>query len=148
MGRVLFHVLVAAMLVFLLAPVILVIPMSFSADRVLAWPPSGFSFKWYAAMLEERGLALAARNSLVLAVLVTVATLAIALPAALALDRWRFAGRDALLALLTAPLLLPTIVLALAVLLIFVSKTPRISLSAFRKISLMPNTPMTTGTKL
>ena len=121
MGRLLFHLLVALMLVFLLAPVILVIPMSFSADRVLAWPPSGFSLRWYAAMLEERGLALAARNSLVLAVLVTVATLAIALPAALALDRWRFAGRDALLALLTAPLLLPTIVLALAVLIIFVS---------------------------
>ena len=121
MGRLLFHLLVALMLVFLLAPVILVIPMSFSADRVLAWPPSGFSLRWYAAMLEERGLALAARNSLVLAVMVTVATLAIALPAALALDRWRFAGRDALLALLTAPLLLPTIVLALAVLIIFVS---------------------------
>ena len=54
------------------------------------------------------------------AVIVTVATLAIAMPAALALDRWRFAGRDALLALLTAPLLLPTIVLALALLIIFV----------------------------
>jgi len=120
MGRALFHLLVAAMMVFLLAPVLLVIPMSFSADRVLAWPPSGFSFRWYVAMLDERGLAIAARNSLILAVLVTVATLAIAMPAALALDRWRFAGRDALLALLTAPLLLPTIVLALALLIIFV----------------------------
>ena len=120
MGRALFHLLVAAMMVFLLAPVLLVIPMSFSADRVLAWPPSGFSFRWYVAMLDERGLAIAARNSLILAVIVTVATLAIAMPAALALDRWRFAGRDALLALLTAPLLLPTIVLALALLIIFV----------------------------
>ncbi|MCC6718702.1 MAG: ABC transporter permease [Acetobacteraceae bacterium] len=120
MGKALFHVLVAAMLVFLLAPVLLVIPMSFSADKVLAWPPSGFSLKWYAAMLEERGLAEAARNSLVLALVVTTATLAIAMPAALAIDRWRFAGRDAILALLTAPLLLPTIVLALALLIIFV----------------------------
>ena len=120
MAKALFHLLVAAMLVFLLAPVLLVIPMSFSADRVLAWPPSGFSFRWYVAMLDERGLALAARNSLILAVIVTFATLAIAMPAALALDRWRFAGRDAVLALLTAPLLLPTIVLALALLIIFV----------------------------
>jgi len=120
MGRLLFHLLVAAMMVFLLAPVLLVIPMSFSADRVLAWPPSGFSFKWYVAMMQERGLAEAARNSVILAVIVTAATLAIALPAALALDRWQFAGRDAVLALLTAPLLLPTIVLALALLIIFV----------------------------
>ena len=43
MRKVLFHLLVIAMLVFLLAPVLLVVPMSFSADRVLAWPPSGFS---------------------------------------------------------------------------------------------------------
>lgn len=120
--RILFHTLVAAMLVFLLAPVLLVIPMSFSADRVLMWPPSGFSLKWYAQIAQERGLIEAARNSLVLAVIVTAATLAIALPAALAIDRWRFAGRDAILALLTAPLLLPTIVLSLALLIVFVSQ--------------------------
>jgi putative spermidine/putrescine transport system permease protein len=120
MGRLLFHLLVAAMLVFLLAPVLLVVPMSFSADRVLIWPPSGFSLRWYAQIAQERGLLEAARNSLVLAVIVTAVTLAIALPAALALDRWRFAGRDAIMALLTAPLLLPTIVLALALLIIFV----------------------------
>lgn len=107
MGRILFHLLVAAMLVFLLAPVILVIPMSFSADRVLLWPPSGFSLKWYAQIANERGLIEAARNSLVLAVIVTAATLAAALPAALAIDRWRFAGRDAILAMLTAPCCCP-----------------------------------------
>jgi putative spermidine/putrescine transport system permease protein len=116
MGRALFHLLVAAMLVFLLAPVLLVVPMSFSADRVLIWPPSGFSLRWYAQIAHERGLLEAARNSLVLAVIVTAVTLAISLPAALALDRWR----DAIMALLTAPLLLPTIVLALALLIIFV----------------------------
>ena len=121
MRKLLFHLLVAAMLVFLLAPVILVVPMSFSADRVLAWPPTGFSIRWYQQMLNETALIESARNSLVLACGVTLATLAMAMPAALALDRWRFAGRDAVLALLTAPLLLPTIVLALALLIVFVS---------------------------
>ena len=42
------------------------------------------------------------------------------MPAALVLARGRFAGREALVALLTAPLLLPTIVLALALLILFV----------------------------
>jgi putative spermidine/putrescine transport system permease protein len=120
MGRFLFLLLVGAMLVFLLAPVILVVPMSFSADRVLAFPPSGLSLRWYAELMDERGLAEAARNSLLLACAVTLMTLALALPAALALDRWRFAGREAVMALLTAPLLLPTIVLALALLIVFV----------------------------
>ncbi len=121
MRKLLFHLLVAAMLVFLLAPVLLVVPMSFSADRVLTWPPSGFSIRWYQQMLNETALIESARNSLVLACGVTLATLAMAMPAALALVRWRFAGRDAVLALLTAPLLLPTIVLALALLIVFVS---------------------------
>lgn len=119
-GRLAFNLLVVVMLAFLLAPVLLVVPMSFSDDRVLAWPPTGFSLRWYIALLDETGLALAARNSLVLAAVVTAASLLIAMPAALALDRWRFPGRDALVAMLTAPLLLPTIVLALALLIVFV----------------------------
>ena len=41
------------------------------------------------------------------------------MPAAYALRRWRFPGRDALLSLFTAPLLLPSIVLGLAILLVF-----------------------------
>ncbi|HEY0420427.1 MAG TPA: ABC transporter permease, partial [Acetobacteraceae bacterium] len=72
------------------------------------------------AMLREPGLGEAAGNSLLLASAVTVLSLLIGMPAALALARWRFPGREALLALLTAPLLLPSIVLALALLIVFV----------------------------
>ena len=113
--------LVLVLFAFLLAPVILVFPMSFSADRVLAWPPSGFSLRWYGAMFTEPGLMEAAWNSLVLGCVVTVLSLLVATPAALMLARRRFAGRDAVMALLTAPLLLPTIVLGLAMLIVFVS---------------------------
>jgi len=105
---------------FLLAPVILVFPMSFSADRFLIWPPSAFSFRWYEAILGETRLLQAARNSLVLAVTVAVVALAIATPAALVLARRQFRGREAVVTVLTAPLLLPTIVLALALLIVFV----------------------------
>jgi putative spermidine/putrescine transport system permease protein len=120
MGRAAFLLLVLALFVFLLAPVILVVPMSFSSARVLAWPPEGFSLRWYAAMFTEPGLMAAARNSLVLGLVVTVLSLLLATPAALVLARRRFAGREAVLALLTAPLLLPTIVLGLALLIVFV----------------------------
>lgn len=120
MGAVAFRTLVALLFLFLLAPVLLVFPMSFSADHFLTWPPSGFSLQWYAALTQEPQLAEAARNSLVLAVVVTALSLLAATPAALALARLRFFGREALLTLLTAPLLLPTIVLGLALLIIFV----------------------------
>ena len=119
-GKALHKLLIVLIFAFLLAPVVLVIPMSFSADRFLVWPPSGFSLRWYSALLGETKLMEAARNSFVLALLVTVAALAIGTPAALALGRSRFRGREALIAVLTAPLLLPTIVLALALLIVFV----------------------------
>ncbi len=119
-GRAAHRALIAALFLFLLAPVVLVIPMSFSADAFLVWPPSGFSLRWYAAMWRETKLMEAARNSVLLACLVCAATLVLAMPAALVLARGRFRGREALVALLTAPLLLPTIVLALALLILFV----------------------------
>lgn len=120
MGRVAFNALVVVLFAFLLAPVILVVPMGFSADRILAWPPSGFSLRWYQALLAEPGLGQAARNSLLLAVGVTAVSLLVGMPAALALARGRVPGNEAIMALLTAPLLLPTIVLALALLILFV----------------------------
>lgn len=114
--------LVAVLFAFLLAPVLLVIPISFSADATMSWPPSGWSLRWYEAMLMQPDLGAALRNSLVLASVVTVGALALATPAAVAVNRGTFAGRDAVLSLLTAPLLLPTIVIGLALLIIFVGR--------------------------
>ena len=109
-----------ALFVFLLAPVLLVIPLSFSSASNMVWPPPGWSTRWYVAMVQQAGLMQAAWNSLVLGGLVAGICLLFGVPAALALERGRFAGREALLALVTAPLLLPTIVLGLALLTVFV----------------------------
>ncbi len=120
MTRVLHASLIALLFLFLLGPVLLVFPMSFSADANMSWPPTGWSIRWYRAMLTQPDLGGALRNSLLLAVTVMVVALAFAMPAALALGRGSFRGREALLSLLTAPLLLPSIVLGLALLIIFV----------------------------
>jgi putative spermidine/putrescine transport system permease protein len=117
-----FRILVALLFVFLLAPVILVFPLSLSADSSMAWPPSGWSTRWYLALWHHPGMMQAFRNSLLLALVVTAVVLVIATPAALMIVRVRFPGREALLALLTAPLLLPTIVLGLALLIIFAGR--------------------------
>jgi putative spermidine/putrescine transport system permease protein len=121
-GRYLFGALVALLFLFLLGPVLLVFPISFSADTFIGWPPSGWSLRWYQAMLNQPDLGVALRNSLILAAVVTVLALAIGLPTAVALHRGQFRGREALMALLSAPLLLPTIVLGLALLILFVSR--------------------------
>jgi putative spermidine/putrescine transport system permease protein len=114
-----FHWLVAALYVFLLAPIAIVVPLSFSGDTYLAFPPETWSARWYGAMLEHEGLVRAFRASLALASVVTVLSLACGIPAAYAVARGTFPGRDTLAALLTAPLLLPSVILGLAMLLTF-----------------------------
>jgi putative spermidine/putrescine transport system permease protein len=120
-GRLGFLLLVLVMFTYLLAPVLMVLPMSFSSANSLIWPPPGWSTRWYSALLQDKEMAVALRNSLVLASVVTVLSLGIGGSAAYALARGNFPGRAGLSALLTAPLLLPSIVLGLALLIIFVS---------------------------
>lgn len=114
-----FHLIVAAMYVFLLAPIAVVVPLSFSGDTYLGFPPESWSTRWYAAMLRHDGLVRAFRTSLAVASLVTVLSLATGVPAAYALARGRFRGRDLLTTFFTAPLLLPSVIVGLAMLLSF-----------------------------
>ena len=106
---------------YLLAPALFVFPISFSGDRLLSFPPSSWSFQWYRALLENELLIAAFRTSLLLAVAVTALSLAIAIPAAYAIVRLKVRGAEFFYNLFTAPLLLPTIVLGLAILIVFVS---------------------------
>lgn len=116
-----FRVVVIALYVFLLAPIAIVLPLSFSADTYLAFPPTAWSLRWYGALLSHDGLTGAFRVSVAIASVVTALALVCGTPAAYALARGTFRGRDGLLALFTAPLLLPSVILGLALLLTFSS---------------------------
>ena len=104
---------------FVLAPILLVLAISFSGDAYISFPPRSWSFRWYLALLDHEGFARGFRVSIVLATTVVALDLLVGVPAAYAIARLRFRGRDVILAFLTAPLLLPTIVLGLAMLLVF-----------------------------
>jgi putative spermidine/putrescine transport system permease protein len=99
---------------FLLSPMLLVAVMSVSADPYLTFPPSGLSLRWFAALAENTAMLNAARTSVILASVVTLIALAVGLPAALAVARGMVPGFVSLL--LSAPLLLPTLVLGLGLL--------------------------------
>jgi putative spermidine/putrescine transport system permease protein len=104
---------------FLLAPLVVVLLTSFSNDGFLAFPPRHWGIAGYRALLENAPFQAGLQRSLVLAATVTLATLLIGTASAFAIARYSFRGRGALLAIFTAPLLMPTIVLALALLLVF-----------------------------
>ena len=101
----------------LLAPALLVCAISFSAGDFLTFPPPGLSLRWYAALVSNAELMAALRNSAVLAAVVAVIALLAGGPAAYAIARLDFPGRGAIAGFLAAPLLLPTLVLGLALLL-------------------------------
>lgn len=115
-----FLLLVLVLYIFLLAPLLIVFPLSFSNDQFLTFPPESWGIKWYVAMFQHQGMMKAFRVSLILASIVTLISMAVGIPAAYAIKRFDFRGRDVLANLFTAPLLLPSIVLGLAILLVFV----------------------------
>ncbi len=100
----------------LLAPVAVVIFISFSADSFIVFPPSGYSLRWYERLLGHETLMRGLRLSLLLAVVVTALSLLVGVPAAYAIARGKVPGAGALKAFFLAPLLLPTLVLGLALL--------------------------------
>ncbi len=110
--------LASASFLFLLAPVLIVIPLSFSGDVFMAFPPSSWSLRWYASIGQHPKMIDAFFFSLKLAGAVTAVNLVVAVPAAYALVRLAPPGAATLMSVLTAPLLLPTIVLALAMLIV------------------------------
>lgn len=104
---------------FLLAPVLIVLPLSLSGEVYMSFPPASWSLRWYEAIAHSDKMLDAFGLSLKLAALVTLIDLLVAIPAAYALIRLKPPGGAALKGLFTAPLLLPTIVLGLAMLVVF-----------------------------
>jgi putative spermidine/putrescine transport system permease protein len=108
----------AALLVagFLLAPLVVPVMISFSDTPFVAWPPQGFTLKWYWKILNEEEFTSSFRFSLVLGVAATIGALALGTPAAIGLTRHKFPGRGLVQGLLLSPLIFPMLVTGIALL--------------------------------
>ncbi len=101
--------------VFLIAPLIYVVLVSFSAKSYLTFPPKSFSTRWYQELFDDPAWRQAAWLSLRVAVLTTVLTTAIGLLAALGMTRHRLRGSGLLRALFMLPMIVPVILIAAGV---------------------------------
>lgn len=99
----------------LVAPTFIVIPMSFSASNTFQFPPSNWSLRWYREFFSSAEWLSALSTSLQLGLLVAVVATIIGVAAAFALDRWAFKGGGLIRALVMAPMIVPTVVVAIAV---------------------------------
>jgi len=106
---------VAAGFGYLLLPLILVIWMSFFANEVPYVPPQGYGLRWYGIALNNRQFSDSFVFSLSVALIATALGLAVSVPATIALRRSRSRWSGAIVQLLTAPLVVPTIVIGGAI---------------------------------
>lgn len=105
----------ALVLLFLIAPILAIIPLSFNTSSILTYPLEGFSLQWYAKLFSDGRWWAAIRNSLI----VGAATVLIATPlgtfAALGLSMVSFRGKSLLVAALMSPMIVPTIITAVGI---------------------------------
>jgi putative spermidine/putrescine transport system permease protein len=99
---------------FLILPVLIVIPLSFSSSQFLRFPPPGFSLQWYQSFWESSLWRDALANSLQIGGLTVLIATPLGTLASIGLVRGKFPGRRILTALLQAPMIVPTIVVAVA----------------------------------
>lgn len=116
MGVLLRRVATTLVLAFLLAPLAVLVVSSFNSTASLAFPPQGFSLRWYSQVLSSQDWLVSFQLSGLLVLLVVITTLLIATPAGYALTRAKFRGRSVITGLALAPLLVPEIIIALGLL--------------------------------
>ncbi len=114
LGRLLLNGAAGLALAYILLPLFFVTWLAFFAQEIPSFPPEGYSLKWFRAIAGNDRFVSGFLLSLQVAVVATSIGLLLGVPAALALDRSRFRGREALNSLLLMPLVVPGIVLGIA----------------------------------
>ncbi|MEW5960927.1 MAG: hypothetical protein AB1801_24640, partial [Chloroflexota bacterium] len=105
--------------VFFYLPILALIVFSFNANKVATtW--EGFSFKWYASLVQDEAILRAFRNSLIVTFASTFISTIIGTMVSLAMERYNFRLKLPFDAMLYMPIIIPEIVIALATLLFFI----------------------------
>lgn len=109
----------ALMYIFLYLPIAFLIIFSTNNSPTASFPWQGFTLKWYREIIHDSWMINSIRNSLMIACLAALISVAVAAPAAYAVVRFRFPGRNLLKQSLIIPMIIPSIMLGFALLILF-----------------------------
>jgi putative spermidine/putrescine transport system permease protein len=104
-----------AVLLFLVAPIAAIVPLSFNAEPFFTYPMPGFSLQWYREFLGSAVWQLALRNSLIVASCATVLASVLGTLAALGLSRRDCPWKAGIMAVLISPMIIPVVVSAVGI---------------------------------
>lgn len=111
----LFPIIGGATFIFLIVPVVLMVPLSFSSATYFVFPPPGYSLRWYEKYLTSPDWLASTWNSFEIGALTVLFALSLAIPASIAIARWSSRASALLYLWLLSPMIMPSIVVAVGV---------------------------------
>ncbi|MHB2263633.1 ABC transporter permease [Aliihoeflea sp. PC F10.4] len=115
MGRVLLGLACILIALWLIAPTLVIIPISFADRQSLAFPPAGYSLQWYENIFTSRNWSRSLMTSIQLAGIVAVVATIIGTMAALGLERLGSRASGLLRLIIMTPIIVPGVVLAVGI---------------------------------
>ncbi|CAM5183370.1 Putative spermidine/putrescine transport system permease protein OS=Castellaniella defragrans OX=75697 GN=HNR28_001141 PE=3 SV=1 [Castellaniella defragrans] len=103
------------LLLFLLLPILVIIPLSFNQSSMLLYPIHSYSLHWYDTLFHSDDWIRAAKNSFIVAPSATVIATILGTLAAAGLHRTKFRGKGLLMAVLISPMIVPLVVTGLGI---------------------------------
>ncbi len=110
----LLRIYVGAMCVWLLAPIVIVVILAFSGDGYLRFPPTSLSLQWFSRFFGDVQWQRALLSSLLIGIIACVVSTTVGFFAAYAFLRVEFRGKKLLLSLMLTPIIVPSIITAIA----------------------------------
>jgi len=118
-GRRIMRVFFALVIVFLYAPIAILVIFSFNKGSVPTFPLSGFTLHWYHQFLTNSDMQAALETSAIVAAVSSVIAVGLGILASIGLSRSRFRGKGFVTTLVLVPLVVPLVVLGISLLLLF-----------------------------
>ncbi len=106
------NALTGAVLVFLVAPILIIVPLSFSSGSFFYYPLPGLSLRWYEDFFTSAFWLSSLKNSLIVGISATVLATGLGTLAALGIWRARFPAQALVLAILISPMVVPVVIVA------------------------------------